>query len=189
MTTPNLQLPEVPQAIQNQAAALNAGFLELDAVVQLAVLDKDVTFPPAAALQGDRYIVPEGAESTWVGRQRSIAFRGPASWLFFVPRPGWRARVLDEAADYLYDGVNWVIEETGGGGGGGGLTPLVPDPSGTYTLATVTIDEFGRTVDAESGAIVPAGKFLRPISNGDPDNPEVIFFDGDFLFVEQDVIP
>jgi hypothetical protein len=115
MTTPNLQLPEVPQAIQEASDEINAGFQTLDAIVQLAVLDKDRTTPPAGAVQGDRYIVAATAAGDWFGRERAIAFLAPDGWKFYVPRPGWRAYVIDEDSFYLYSGTQWDLDATGGG--------------------------------------------------------------------------
>lgn len=110
MTTPNLQLPEVPEAIQEASDEINAGFRTLDAIVQLAVKDKDLVAPPGDAVQGDRFIVPPSATAAWTGWERSVAFRGPSGWMRFIPRPGWRARVLDEDAWYLYDGTEWIFD-------------------------------------------------------------------------------
>lgn len=108
MTTPNLQLPEVPQAILDAADEINAGFQELDAIVQLAVIDKDLNVPPSNPVQGDRYIVADGAIGAWTGRSRHVASYLPGGWRFYVPRPGWRARVLDEGTDYVYSNTEWV---------------------------------------------------------------------------------
>lgn len=115
MTTPNLQLPEVPEAIQGASDELNAGFLRLDAIVQLAVLDKDLTSAPDGSLQGDRYIIATGAAGLWANRVGHIAFCGPHGWLYFPPRPGWRARVLDEDTDYIYSGTAWLVDDGGPG--------------------------------------------------------------------------
>lgn len=129
MTTPNIQLPEVPEAIQDAADEINAGFLRLDAVVQLAVLDKDLTVAglPADAVQGDRYIIESG------DRARHVAMRGPEGWFYVVPRPGWKAYVLDEAATYRYNGTDWEAD-----GGGGGIT--VPFMRGATWTRKVAIE-------------------------------------------------
>lgn len=105
MTTPNIELPEIPEAIQEASGPLNQGFRRLDAIVQLSVLDKDLTVPPASAVQGSRYIVPTDAGGVWSGRGRHIAIRLATGWMFVVPRPGWLAFVEDEQRLYRYRGA------------------------------------------------------------------------------------
>ena len=114
MKTPNLQLPEVPVAIASASDEINEGFRTLDAIVQLAVLDKDLTSPPYNSIQGDRYIVAETAVGAWANWGKSVAFLAPDGWRRYVPRPGWRARVLDEEAWYLYSGTEWQPEAASG---------------------------------------------------------------------------
>lgn len=117
-------LPEVPLAIQNASDELNAGFLSIDAVLQLAVISRVVTAPPADAIQGDRYIIPSGAIGAWAPRANHVAFRGPAGWLYFIPRPGWLAWSLADAAFYVFTGGTWTVFAGGGGGGSGSGVPI-----------------------------------------------------------------
>jgi hypothetical protein len=118
MTTPNLMLPEVPVAIQTASDELNAGFLSIDAVLQLAVISRAVTAPPAGVIQGQRYIIPAGATGAWASRVNHIAFRGPAGWLYFIPRPGWLAWSIADAAFYVYTAGAWSVFSAGGGSAG-----------------------------------------------------------------------
>jgi hypothetical protein len=46
-------------------------------------------------------------------------------------------------------GVNLTVQQ-GQPGTGGGLVPLVPDPSGNYTAATITVNEFGQVTAASN---------------------------------------
>lgn len=107
MTTPNLMLPEVPKAIRNASTAINAGFLTVDAVLQLAVISRTVTAPPWDAVQGDRYIIPAGATGEWQNRANQIAFRGPKGWSFHVPRPGWLAWSQADRRLFVYLNSTW----------------------------------------------------------------------------------
>lgn len=107
MTTPNLTLPEVPEAIRTASDEINDGFLTVDAVLQLAVVSRAVTDPPANAVQGQRWIVPSGATGAWIGRKNHIAFRARDGWRFYVPRPGWLAWSQADQRLYVYRSSAW----------------------------------------------------------------------------------
>lgn len=111
MTTPNLMLTEVPEAILTSSDELNESFWAIDAILQLSVISR-VTSLPTTATQGDRYIVPSGS------RANHIAYMTPSGWRYFVPRRGWIADVADEDLSLKFNGTQWV--EWGNGGGGGG---------------------------------------------------------------------
>lgn len=121
MSTPNLELPEVPEAIEESSDEINDGFRRLDAIVQLAVLDRDLREPPSNPQQGDRYIIPLDAYGAWLTRRRHVAYFTAGGWRYLIPRRGWIARVLDEP-DVLveYTGTQWEELSTGGNGGGNG---------------------------------------------------------------------
>ncbi|MEH3144413.1 MAG: DUF2793 domain-containing protein [Methylobacterium frigidaeris] len=101
--TPLLALPLLAAAQAQKHVTHNEALTALDTLVQLAVLDKDRTAPPAGPAEGDRYLVasaaPTDAWSGWAGRV--VRFQDGA-WLSFVPRPGWVAYVADEDALYAY---------------------------------------------------------------------------------------
>ncbi|KAB2846219.1 MAG: DUF2793 domain-containing protein, partial [Hyphomicrobiaceae bacterium] len=59
--TPNLSLPYIIAAQAQKHVTHNEALRTLDAVVQLSVLDKDLSAPPVSPLDGDRYIVAAGA--------------------------------------------------------------------------------------------------------------------------------
>ena len=91
----------------------NEAIRMLDALVQLSVLDRDLTMPPASPQEGDRYIVAEGGTGEWAGREGTIAARQDGVWMFFAPRTGWVAWVRDEGLLLVFDGTGWVATAAG----------------------------------------------------------------------------
>jgi len=108
-TTANLALPLLQAAQAQKHVTHNEALVALDTLVQLAVLDKDLTAPPASPAEGDRYLIagasPTGAWSGWAGR---VVRYQDGAWRSFVPRPGWLAFVADEADLYTYTGAAWA---------------------------------------------------------------------------------
>jgi len=98
----------------------NQGLVALDALVQLAVKDRDLTAPPGSPAEGDAYIVGASATGAWAGEDDHIAAWQNGGWAFYVPNEGWIAWVEDEDALVGWDGGAWVIA-----GGGANPTPLV----------------------------------------------------------------
>ncbi len=107
--TAHLALPLMAAAQAQKHVTHNEALVGLDTLVQLAVLDKDLTVPPANPAEGDRYLIagatPSGAWTGWAGR---VVRCQDGAWRSFVPRPGWMAFVADEADLYIYTGVAWA---------------------------------------------------------------------------------
>lgn len=109
MKTPNLELVEVAEGDTPAYADINDAYHALDAIVQLTVIDKDLTVPPAAPVQGDRYIVPSDATGAWASKTGRIAYQTVNGWEFRVPRVGWIAWVADEESPYVYTDDGWDV--------------------------------------------------------------------------------
>ena len=73
---------------------------------QPAVLDKDLTAPPANPTKGDRYIVGAGATGGWAGHDGDIAIY-VTTWEFTTKREGMACYVKDEDKIYVYI-TSWV---------------------------------------------------------------------------------
>jgi Protein of unknown function (DUF2793) len=67
-STPHLGLPLIAAAQAQKHVTHNEALFGLDALVHLAVRDRDLATPPAEPDDGDRYIVPVGAVGAWAGR-------------------------------------------------------------------------------------------------------------------------
>lgn len=101
-TTTHLGLPYIMAAQAQKHVTHNEAIRRLDAVVQLAALDRDLPAPPASPDDGDRYIIASAASGDWIGKAGWIAAWQDGAWEFYEPYPGgdppgvgWRQ--LDES--------------------------------------------------------------------------------------------
>ncbi|WP_336487289.1 DUF2793 domain-containing protein [Methylobacterium nigriterrae] len=108
-TTRNLALPLIAAGQAQKHVTHNEALALLDALVQLACLDKDLAAPPPNPQEGDRYLVasanPTGA---WAGLTGQVVCFADGVWAGAEPRPGWLAYLIDEADLYLFDGRAWT---------------------------------------------------------------------------------
>jgi hypothetical protein len=105
--TTHLLLPYILASQAQKHVTHNEGLRLLDAMVQLSVLDRNRTAPPANPADGDRHIVASGATGLWAGWDLNVAFWVDGVWMRLVPRPGWLAWIADEAAFAVWDGSAW----------------------------------------------------------------------------------
>ncbi|HHY49478.1 MAG TPA: DUF2793 domain-containing protein [Alphaproteobacteria bacterium] len=103
----NLRLPFLMPAQAQKHITHNEALARLDALVQLAVLDRDLASPPAEPAEGDRHIVAAGATGDWAGWDLSVAAWVAGAWQRLIPRAGWLAFVLDEDTLVYWDGAAW----------------------------------------------------------------------------------
>lgn len=106
--SPNLELPLILPSQAQKHVTHNEALVILDAVVQLAVADRDLNEPPGGEAEGDRFIVASGATGAWAGRDGRIALFQDGGWTFLTPLPGWIAWVVDEAALVFWTGAAWT---------------------------------------------------------------------------------
>jgi hypothetical protein len=93
MNTPNLSLTDANLSL-------------LDAIIQLAVKDRDLSTPPGSPTNGDRYLVGASPTGAWAGQAGKIAIYY-SGWSFLTPREGWRAWIDDEDLFVRYTGSTW----------------------------------------------------------------------------------
>src|SRR5688572_23915584 len=106
-TTTHLLLPYLLAAQAQKHVTVNEALRLLDAMVQLAVLDRTRTGPPSSPDDGDRHIVASGATGLWSGWDLNVAYRVDGAWMRLVPRPGWGAWVEDETTLVIWTGAAW----------------------------------------------------------------------------------
>lgn len=129
--TPNLALPLIAAAQAQKHVTHNEAVQALDALVQCAVLDRDLAAPPASPAAGDRYIVAAAATGAWAGRSNQVAAWQDGAWSYFPPRAGFLVYVADEGALRLFDGSAWSAL-----------------PSGSASLQNLTLLGVGTGADA-----------------------------------------
>lgn len=113
--TANLKLPYILAAQSQKHVTHNEALRALDAIVQLAVADKDLSAPPESPDEGDRYIVGASPTGTWSGHAMHVAAWQDDAWAFYAPVAGWLAWVDDESQSYLFSGGGWIPAPGGGG--------------------------------------------------------------------------
>lgn len=104
----HLGLPYIMPSQAQKHVTHNEAVRILDALVQLAVLDRHVSAPPPSPGSGDRYIVPSGATGAWAGHDGKVAAFLDGGWVFLAPRPGWITWIVDEATLLHWNGGAWT---------------------------------------------------------------------------------
>ncbi len=104
----HLALPYIMPSQAQKHVTHNEAIAMLDALVQLSVIDRDLTAPPGGESEGDRYIVAATATGDWAGKEDKIAVYRDDAWLFFTPQPGWVAWVTDEVQLCYWTGSAWA---------------------------------------------------------------------------------
>ena len=165
-TTPNLGITLLAQSQQQKEVTVNEAFYRIDALLNNAVIDKDLAIPPASPMAGDMYLVAASPTGAWVGKAKQIAYFDQV-WRFVEPNEGCLVWVADEATRYLYNGTNWVNL------GDGGMSAATYDPanisqqlvgvSATQTLTNKTISGSNNAITNVSLATGVTGNL--PVTN------------------------
>ncbi len=106
--SPILSLPLILPAQAQKHVTHNEALRLLDVMVQLAVLNRNLSAPTALPSVGDRHIIAAGAVGAWAGQVGKVALYTATGWQFFAPLPGWQAYVLAEAVTVVFAGTAWA---------------------------------------------------------------------------------
>ena len=144
-------------------AAMNHNLRLTDALLHLRVGDKDLTEPIYVPTGGDAYIVAPGATGVWSGWDNYVAVWMvgddlAGAWVQVQPKAGWKAYVVDETADYRFDGTAWAIIPVPGSGGGSvpGSSPVaVLDGTGSVLVDMTLGNMFTMALTGEVTDIIP----------------------------------
>ena len=86
--TANLGLPCIEGSQAQKHVTHNDALRILDTLVQLAVADRDLTAPPGAPAEGQRWIVKATGTGAWAGHNNAIAAWQDGAWQFSAPQTG-----------------------------------------------------------------------------------------------------
>ncbi|PHS27727.1 MAG: ribonuclease III [Robiginitomaculum sp.] len=111
--TPNLVLPYILEAQAQKHVTHNEAIRALDALVQLVITSQTLAAPPAAPLEGERYIIAAGATGLWTGKDTRIAAWQDGAWAYYLPKAGWQAWVIDQVQMLYFDGTVWQLPPRG----------------------------------------------------------------------------
>ncbi len=107
--TQHLGLPYIAASQAQKHVTHNEALERLDALVQLAVLDRDLTEPPSSPAAGARFIIAAGATGLWAGKTGQIAHWTDGFWDFLIPQAGWSCWLVDENTMAFYNGTGWQL--------------------------------------------------------------------------------
>ncbi len=107
-TTDSLSLPFIMPSQAQKHVTHNEALRILDALVQMTVQSADDDTPPGTPQAGQACVVASGGQSDWAGHDGEIAVFDGTTWVFYVPRPGWRCWNQGAGQHLIFDGTNWV---------------------------------------------------------------------------------
>ena len=115
--TPNLNLSLLANKQALRSTFHDDALKDLDTLVMLAAIDRDLSSPPASPSDGDRYIVktPGSGDPAWVDDNVVVYIDG--GWTSYAPQVGWTCWVADEQLLLAWSGSAWepAVDPLGGG--------------------------------------------------------------------------
>lgn len=109
-TTPRLALSWLMPSQSQKHVTVNETFGRLDALVQCAVLSRQLSQEPDQPSEGDGYILPENpAGNAWSNfAHNDLVYFQDGAWHRVSARVGLIAWIGDEASLVVYDGGGWT---------------------------------------------------------------------------------
>ncbi len=148
----NLNMPYIMASQAQKHVTHNEAIRTLDALVQISIVDKDLTTPPSSPIEGECYIPATGATGVWAGNEGKIAAFQDGAWMFYSPGTGFLAFITDESLIYIYNGTNW--EPYSDGKIGGPTAVLNASTNGGETRFELTEEEITLAGSSTDSTIV-----------------------------------
>ena len=148
--TSQFNLPLLSAAQAQKHITVNEALAVLDCVSQLRVLDTNLTQAPAAASDGDAYLVGAGAIAEWFGWDGRLAVAVNGGWRSIAPKAGWQCFSVASGTHLLFDGTDWLD------------STIAATPTGAATAFTISELDFTITAGTSltTQAIIPSHSLL-----------------------------
>lgn len=106
--TQRLELPEVTPIQEMVFSRWNQALTQLDAIVDMYVLEVSADTPPEDPAAGDTYIIGDSPTGDWADQAGKIACYIEDAWSFYAPFNGMHAFVAPDAALIVYHDEAWT---------------------------------------------------------------------------------
>jgi len=107
--TPKLGFPKLVEGQETPYVTHNEALNRLDGVINMKVLDRNLTAPPGGESNGDAYLINTPATEAWLGHDGDIGMYYDG-WIFQSPFVPMRIWVNDEGLPLFYNGVDWIVD-------------------------------------------------------------------------------
>lgn len=124
---------------------VNEALARIDAIAGQQVLSASASVPPASVVDGDRFLLPQGAGNDWAGQDGQIAFRVNGGWEFVVPWVGLRVFDLSTHGWLVYDGTDWRRD----------LSALSPGGAATFSRIIEIEHDVAPGATSTTTAVIP----------------------------------
>ncbi|NDA45982.1 MAG: DUF2793 domain-containing protein [Alphaproteobacteria bacterium] len=106
-TTFHLALPYLDPAQAQKHVTHNEALRQMDGLIHLSVMARNLSTPPDGVQEGARYLVSANPSGVFAGHMGQIAHFIDGAWLFSQPKTGWTCYVASESVHLIFDGTNW----------------------------------------------------------------------------------
>lgn len=109
--TPRLVLPYLVAGQAQKEITHNDALNDVDALMQISVINRTTATPPVSPLEGDSYIIAASPTGVWSGNANAVATYY-SGWRIKTAKAGWLAYVQAEGVFYVFDGSSWGLLKT-----------------------------------------------------------------------------
>lgn len=104
----NLSLPFLIASQSQKHVTFNDLVNKIDALLMLSVKSNTLNTPPTSPEDGARYIIGNGANGEWEGKENHVATYQNLGWDYIRPQNGFLAFIESEGKFYCYTGL-WKL--------------------------------------------------------------------------------